>query len=482
MSTKHSKQHSRKQAVLVEIGSEWLKIAQFEKTGSGLILSKLHLEKFESVGADLTQMIEDAYKKHKFAKIPVIGCLPRKVVNIRMVDLPSSEVSEIEDMVELQVRKLTPYSKAEILSDYVIMGATRAGYAQIMLVIVQRAILRQRYAAIEAAGLKIEKMSLSSEGLLNWGRLNDGGGHGASILLDIGASNSELAVISEKKLAFTRGIMMGANALKKDFDGNKEQFVREINRSVEMLHSESGGVLPERLILTGAGVDSLEEYLNSNLDLPVTVIDGLTFIKKRPATPDLTTDEYSNVSLTALAGAALAPDALQFNLVPDVVRMRKDMVVSAKRFSIFVMMVMTVLVTFSMFSIIKISLIKKRHQLLQEKYEATLSATESVEEMRDLIKIVNDRENPRYALITIVNHLHDLAKGDLNFHAADLDMETKKIILGGTAGQSRDIRTLVNALEQSQYFESVKETGATVMDRRTGRYKFELVCMLEKAK
>ncbi len=482
MSTKHSKQHFRKQVVLVEIGSEWLKIAQFDKISGGLVLSKLHLEKFESVGADLTRMIESAYKNHKFAKIPVIACLPRKVVNVRMVDLPSNDISEIEDMVEMQVRKLTPYSNAEILSDYVVMGTSRAGYAQIMLVIVQRSILRQRYATIEAAGLEIEKMSLSSEGLLNWAKAGDSDAHGASILLDIGSTNSELAVVSERKLAFTRGIMMGGDALKDDFDKNKEQFARDINRSIEMLHSESGGVIPDHIVLTGAKVDSLEEYLNENLDLPVKTIDGLSVVKKRPATPDLTSAEYSTVSLTALAGAALAPDALKFDLVPDVVKMRKDLVVRAKRLSVFVMMVMAMLISFSLFSVIKIALIKKRHNLLHEEYKSTLPATRNVEKMRDLIKVVRDRENPRYALITIVNHLHDLAKGDLSFSVLDLDRETKKITLGGTAGQSRDIRTLINALEQSPYFENVKEPGPTVMNRKTQRYKFEVTCMLEKAK
>ncbi len=482
MSTKHSKQHFRKQVVLVEIGSEWLKISQFEKVGGGLVLSKLHLEKFESVGAGLTKIIEDAYKTHNFARIPIIACLPRKVVNVRMVDLPSSEVSEIEDMVELQVRKLSPYSKAEILSDYTIMGTNQSGYSQVMLVIVQRSILRQRYATIEAAGLEIEKMSLSSEGLLNWCRVVHRGANGAFIVLDVGVANSEIAVISENKLVFTRGVMTGADSLKNDSGKNKEQFVRDIKRSIEMLHAESSGVVPDNIVLTGARVDSLEGSLRDGLDLPVRIVDSLAVVNKTPAVPDLNSDEYSVVSVTALAGIALAPDLLKFDLIPDVVRMRKEMVVRATRLSSFVMMVMVVLVSFSLFATIKIALIKKRHILLSEQYKDTLPATKDVEEMRDLIKVVRDRENPRYALITIFNHLHDLSKGDLSFSAVDLDRGTRKITMTGTAGQSRDIRTLVNALEQSPYFENVKEPGATEIDRRTQRYKFEITCMLEKAK
>ena len=127
MSTKRAKTGRRKQVVLVEIGSEWLKIVQVEAAGKALAITKLHLERFESVGADLTRAIAAAVRQHKFANIPVISCLPRQSVNIRMLDLPSTEPSEIADMVDLQATKQTPYSKDEVLCDHRILGSNRAG-------------------------------------------------------------------------------------------------------------------------------------------------------------------------------------------------------------------------------------------------------------------------------------------------------------------------------------------------------------------
>ncbi len=482
MSTKHPKQQLRKQVVIIEIGSEWLKIAQFDKGVGGLVLAKLHLEKFETVGADLTRMIVDAYKQHKFTRIPVIACLPRKVVNVRMLDLPSSEMSEIEDMVELQINKLTPYSKTEILSDYVVTGTNRSGYARVMLTIVQRAILRQRYAAIEAAGLQIEKMTLSTEGLQNWGTFNAEDLAGNTILLDIDSVNSELVIVSDGKLAFTRGIMMGADALKNNFEQNKELFLRDINRSIDMMHGESVGVVPDHMILVGANVGPLSEYLNENLDIPVKTVNCMENIKSRPEVPDISGEKYGSVSLTAVIGCALSPDTLQFNLVPDVVKLRKEMIRRARNLTWFVMLVLTVMVSFSFFFLTEVSLVTARHKSLQQQYQSTLPETENVEKMLDLIKVVNDRKNPEYAFITIINHLHDQVKGDLIFYMLDMDRETGKIILNGSAGQSRDIRMLVTSLEKSPYFENVKETGATIMDRKTKRYKFEISFMLEKTK
>ena len=67
MSTKRTKTRRRKRVARVEIGSEWLKIVQVEVAGKALAITKRHLEKFESVGADLTRAIAPAGRNGPFA-------------------------------------------------------------------------------------------------------------------------------------------------------------------------------------------------------------------------------------------------------------------------------------------------------------------------------------------------------------------------------------------------------------------------------
>ncbi len=480
MSTKQAKTGPRKQVVLVEIGSEWLKIVQVEASGKKLAISKLHLEKFDAVGADLTRAISGAFRKHKFADIPVIACLPRQSVNIRMLDLPSTEPSEIADMVDLQVTKQTPYSKDEVLCDHRILGSNRSGYTQVMLVIVQRSVLRQRYAAIEAAGLQIEKMSVTSEGLLSWCAASNVGLDSTVVLLDVGAASSELAVISGGRLAFTRGMRVGAADLLTDFAGNKDRFMREVNRSMDMCRTELAGLAPERAVITGAVVPELEACLGDALGLGVSSIDSLSFMQGAPPEPDLKSGEYRAVSLAALTGIAVAPAAVQFNLVPDVVKMRKDLALRSRRLSGFVVLIMAALVASSFFAVVKVLLVKHRHDILRSKFEESLPTVSRVERMRELIKIVHERDNARDALFTIIDALHDVVGDEVNIDSADLDGLTGRITLIGSAGTPRDIRNLITKLEQSDHFESVKEAGTMTRDARTSRYKFEVVCIVEK--
>lgn len=477
----------RKQVVVAEIGSEWLKLVQFGSSGRGLAISKLHLQKFESVTGELTESLAAILKEQKFASLPVIACLPRQMVNVRMLDLPSTEPSEITDMVDLQAAKQTPYSKEEILCDHRIISSGREGYTRVMLAIVQRSLLRQRYAALEEAGLEIERMSVTSEGLLNWYTRGGAGraagsadqGSGATVLLDIDSGYADFSVISGDALIFTRSIMIGADQLLAEFDEYKDRFVREVKRSIELCRSESGSVSLGRLVLSGAKIGQLAAGLGDALDLPVESADSLACISKKPSTPDLQSGEYGAVSLTALTGAALAPNMLEFDLVPDIVRMRKALVARARRLSLFVILAVAAMISASILATVKVFLTEKRLESLGKQFDAIQPGVVRIERMQELIKVVRERQDTKFAAISLMAEIQGLVSGDLYFDALDIDREGEKVSLNGSAGSTRDIRTLVDKLRQSPLFEDVRQTGAEVLDRRSGRYKFEVGCILE---
>ena len=157
-----------KTTVLIEIGSEWLKIIQAEPRRGGVGVSKIHLERVSGSSRAVADQIRAALRKGRFARVPVIGCLPRQMMTVRMLELPSTDHEEIADMVDLQIGKQTPYSRDEIAWDYRAAGSGRDGYTRVMLSIVQRSTIRDRYYILEEAGVDVERMTVSAEGMLNW--------------------------------------------------------------------------------------------------------------------------------------------------------------------------------------------------------------------------------------------------------------------------------------------------------------------------
>ena len=105
--------------IVVEIGSQWLKIAEMSPAKGGVSISKLHLEQFTSLGSPLSDAVKAAFRKLRISsREPVVACLPRQLVTTRILELPSTDPDEIADMVDLQIGKLTPYSQDEIMSEY----------------------------------------------------------------------------------------------------------------------------------------------------------------------------------------------------------------------------------------------------------------------------------------------------------------------------------------------------------------------------
>ncbi len=470
-------------AVIVEIGNDWLKIAQAEPARGGASISRLHLERIDASSSALPQCLLDAFRKEKFPFGPVISYLPRQMVNIRMLELPSTNMDEIADMVDLQIGKQTPYSKDEIVSDYRIAGSGREGYTNVMLAIVQRSAVRQRYSVFEDAGIEVARMSVSSEGLLNWYENTvSGASAGADVLLDVDSFYTDLMILSGRRLVFTRSILIGANQLLGEYEKWKDKFSLEVKRSIETCHTEWPGVNAGRIWLSGAGaaITNLPLYLGGQIGLPVEVKDCLACARKMPKTPSPKDPQYSPVSLTPLLGVALAPGKLEFNLIPDSVRLRTGLVRKARSLTLLGVLVMALLVAASMYTSIRFYAKKSLLGSLEKEYVETHRETENLSKMRATTRKVEERRNLQFGPMNVLLEIIRQVPDAVFFDSVDLDFSADKgqIRLAGSAANRSDVTTLVKNMELSTLFKDMKEEGESVM--KDGRVVFKIVGSLEK--
>lgn len=483
MSSNASRKRAGGPSVIIEIGNDWLKMLQAEPArGGGLAVTRLYLEKFSSSGADLSQLISQAVKKYRFSKMPVIACLPRQVVNIRMLELPSTDPNEIADMVDLQVGKQTPYSKDEIVSDYKILASDRDGYSRVMLVIVQRGVLRQRFSVLEEAGVDVQRMSVSSEGLLNWCRQALGGADKVTAILDIDSSYSDFAVVTKGGLVFTRSIMVGADQLLEDYDSWKEKLAREIKQSIEMCQSESHGRVPVRLVISGAGANlgDVGEFLGERLGLATDVKNCLKTVTRMPSEPSPGDDRYRTVSLTTLIGTAMAPEHLEFNLVPDSIMLRRSLIRKARSLTAFGILVMTFLVAASFYGTIKLYFKKDTQARIESEIRQNEPAVRNIRKMLEIIMVDRDRKDARFLIVNLLSGIHKLVPAGvtLDLIGIDLDKDKGQVAMNGEGGSIEDVQMLVSGLEKSPLFKDVKDT--TKKGEGGAVFKFQIECALEK--
>ena len=473
------KTSGNKTYVIIEIGSDWLKIIQSESYGKDPVISRVHLEKIPEDVAGLSKMISVALKKGHFAKIPVIGCLPRQTVNVRMLELPSTDHEEIADMVDLQIGKLTPYSKDEIVSDYRIVGAGRPGFTRVMLNIVQRSVIRDRFHLLEEARVDVAKMSTSSEGLSVWcGTALDQVGTVA--VLDVDSTYSDLTVMVNGVLVFTKNIKLGANLLLKSFDRCKDELCLKVRRSLETCQGELPGVIVGKILVTGAGknINGLDDYLSSKLSLPAKTVDALKSTKKMPKKSDVNNVKCASVSLTPLIGMAIDPEGLEFNLVPDSVMSRRNLEEKAKSLTALSMLIMSTMVFASMYVAVNLHFNANRQDTLNAELLDTKPRVEELKKMDELINVINSRKDRTFSAVNIFAILHPLVPEGVSFDSIKLDMDKglDQVSFDGLASLNPSIRTLVKNLEESNLFCDVRQV--TKMERKM--FRFEIICSLEK--
>lgn len=470
-------------SVFIEIGLDWFKILQFEQSSKGIQLVRMCLEKFDVVGSALSNAISNALKKNKFPKGAVVSCLPRQVVNIRLLELPSVDPDEIDDMVGFQAGKQTPYSRDEIVYDYKITGGGREGYTSVILVIVQRSILRQKYSVLEEAGVDIERMSVSSEGLLNWyshALARQQKEPGAVVMVDVDTFYSDFMVVLNGMPVFTRSILIGADQLMEDYDAASDKFVREVEQSLEICRGESPNLEIGSMRLSGAAprIQGMAEMLSEQLHLPVKNRDCLHDINKLPASPSFSDDKYSAVSITPLVGMALAPDDLAFNLVPDSVRLRKELVTNAKALTGFGVLLMLLLVCFSLYFTSRLFFEENRLNVLSSMLADTSSGAQEVARQSEIVEVARRRKAVDFTAFNLLSEIHAQIPEGVYFEEIDINTDESKIVLSGSTESRGDVRTIVQQMEKSKLFESVQSGQSAKAD---DRYVFQITCSLERS-
>lgn len=473
---------------IIEIGGEWLKFAVAQQTRRGVQIEHLKLIKMDGA-LNLLSAIQSAIKDIRLKSSKVIAYIPRRFVNIRILELPSTNPVEIQDMVELQIGKQTPYSRDEIVFDSKILGEGAPGYTRVMLIIVQRGLLSECFGAVEEAGFMLDGMTVSTEGLARyWDFFAKSHKTSAETvgLLDIDSSFSDIAVVSpNNELLFTRSIMVGANTLLMADPSELEKFAREVRHSIEMCAEETSGIRPGRLVVLGAGtqIANLCEIIRNTVGIPCEQAMSSQEAIKFPQSYITEKTRFSTVSLTAILGLCVGDFVPWFALIPDSVRIRRKLMQKASQISNFATMGVTALVSLSL-------LVSTKLQFKVVEFEALKNAIAELKpqarifaERREVVNMAYRRANRNFTPANVFAVVHPLIPDDIVIESVEMNMEQEQGIvrLTGTAPGAPSVISFVERLRTGPIFKDAFTEGAVTADI-TGRSKFRIVCMIGNKK
>jgi len=473
------KGNGHKTVVAVEIGSEWLKICIHRDSRFHETTQRLFLSKIADAGETVAQAIARIFKEHKIGRCSIMAYLPRHVIAaVRILKLPSTNPAEIRDMVDLQIGKLTPFSKEEIIVSYRVIEVLPDGYTQVMLIIARRdSIINGIIAPLREAGINVDRVVLSSECVFRWFQAISGQLPHAvpddAAMIDIDANYSDFLVVNKGRWLFTKQILIGAKQLGENQSDWPAKFSDELVDALERFHEETGRSAVQRLYISGAHClnESQQDVIQTRLGIPLERIVPI------PATiAPLPPEAVQTTSLSPLIGAAMAGPELEIDLTPAELKIVKTMEAKHRQLTVTGILIAAIIMTISLLVILTLQFKQGYLEQLRAETTSLQPETAKVEKMRRDISLIKQRLNAKHSLVTLICEIVKLTPPDIFY--SDLQIsEQGAVSLKGQAPAMSAIFLFVKKLEDSPAFVNVQAVRTTTKkDGNTESCEFEITC------
>ncbi|MDC4204044.1 MAG: pilus assembly protein PilM [Candidatus Manganitrophus sp.] len=215
----------RKPFWAIDIGASSVKVVRLGRTRQGVKLLDIGLKELpmdqdlrqENITAALDELIKE--KKRPKAVINFSGQAPL----IRYLTLPAMPKEELAEAVKWEAKKLVSIPMEEMILDFIIAGGRQERETKrydLILVVAERSSLCEQWAMMQRAGLDIVAIDVNPLSLLNTIRMSYGKElTGNFIYIDIGAAKTDMTILKDGVLRFTRRLEMGGSRLPADSNG-----------------------------------------------------------------------------------------------------------------------------------------------------------------------------------------------------------------------------------------------------------------------
>lgn len=240
----------------MEIGDRYLKMAASPKSSKD---SPVKLELFAKPihglkDEEIAKIIRDVVEKSAVKTGSLVISLPRNLVTMRNLHLPSRDPEEISQMIDLHISRIVPYKKEEISFDHLSLRTDSLGYTAEVLAIVHKDVLKRYQRIAQMALLDIDGIFLSTYGIWQWtvNKFKDDiSDQDLYLLLDIDSTYTDFIIFNKGNILFSRTLAFEVKDIIPNTETNK--LMGEIKQSLLIFHkNESINKKPSAIFVSGS--------------------------------------------------------------------------------------------------------------------------------------------------------------------------------------------------------------------------------------
>jgi type IV pilus assembly protein PilM len=200
-----------------------------------------------SISPALTELFQRGKLKREKAAVNFVGRAPV----VRYLLLPKMPKDELKEAVKWEAKKIVPIPIEEMVLDFMVLGEQEEKEGkrlELVVVAAERSEVLVQYNELKRIGINIAAMDVNPLALLNAVCLNYAADlSGNVVFVDVGAVKTDINIIKQGVLRFTRNVQIGGEEITKAIERElqiRQNEAEAMKRQRGMVSSESGGGVP----------------------------------------------------------------------------------------------------------------------------------------------------------------------------------------------------------------------------------------------
>ena len=215
----------------------------------------------------LTEMVASTCRAEGESTVRVV--VPRAQATVRVLHIPAKTQAEVESMVELQLARVIPHKKEDIVCGHLSAGKDAMGFQRIVVAVVLKDYLRQILGAMDAIGHAPDDVVLSSGEIWRAAAARNGAHTPKTELfaaVDIGETSSECIIGTTQHMMTSVSLPCGAATFRAE---GIEPFVREWQQTVALFAAEESPEPIVRAYLSGIECEGFADAFGKGCGIEV---------------------------------------------------------------------------------------------------------------------------------------------------------------------------------------------------------------------
>jgi len=477
-----------KQSLLtIEINDSYLKVLTAKFTGKGWSSGKYAAEITSGKSEDeIIALLKESVKKLHLKKAHVALVVPRSMITVRYLELPTNKSEELKSMIDMQAVRQMPYSREEMVYDYHITGINNEGSTKVLLAIAHRDTIARYLRILEKAGLVpeyIELDSLAIAALCGFIKEKDPSvidEQKTTAVLDIDNSATNMVIMKNGVPVFTRSFSIGVVNLKgSGEDVAKKDYIAEwaleVNRSISVFQKEQGTPI-EKIVFIGAQNEEFVAKVSGRINADIKGYSPKQYLE------GFNVDEIKDFSIAGLLGVIKEGLSSSVNLIPDDVK--KTLSYAQNKQSVLT----TAILFLCIIGVLGFTFNKKIQDrreylsILGQRLKETSPSAKELMLKKDRLSLIKKQLSVDGTSLDVLREMYNIIpqKTALNVFIYD---ENQGVTIKGASPAMSEVFDLIPKLENSPYFENVTSRYATQRKIKGQELtEFHIDCSISKSK